>query len=224
MRALAIPLLSAALMGQDAPAPRTLELPAPKVGSFALDAALRQRHSDRNLSGPALSLETLSQLLWSAQGETRPPAREGRPAGRTAPSASAGYPLELYVAVADGDELAAGVYKYSPRGHSLTKIKDGAPEVVFDFIKGQTWVLKCPAIFIFSGFSPRMPGNDPIRKELFTHWESGAAAQSLCLQVTACGLGATVVAGVDLEALRAAAGIPSEERVSVIVPVGRPAQ
>jgi SagB-type dehydrogenase family enzyme len=213
MRALALSLLAAVLMGQEAPKPEPIKLPAPKIGTFSLDQALKERQSTRNLRGPALSIETLSQLLWSAQGTTTP----GK---RTVPSASARYPLELYVAVAKSVQLPEGVYKYSPKDHTITKIKDGSPDMLFGFIANQAWVPKAPAIFIFAGVADRMGGNDLIRKELLTYWESGAATQALCMQVAACGLGATVVAGVDLEAVKRAAGLPAEEKISVIVPVG----
>jgi nitroreductase len=43
----------------------------------------------------------------------------------------------------------------------------------------------------------------------------------MLLQATASGLGARVVSGVDLAAVQAAAGLAKDERVSVIVPVGR---
>jgi nitroreductase len=64
-------------------------------------------------------------------------------------------------------------------------------------------------------------GGDAQASELYTFWESGAAVQALLLQATANGLGARVVSGVDLEAVRSSAGLAKDERVSVIVPVGR---
>jgi len=208
-------MLAAALSAQDAkPAPKPVQLPAPAMGSFPLDKALKERMSVRDLGGPALSVEAISQLLWSAQGENRP----GK---RTVPSARAKYPLELYVVVAKGKALAEGVYRYSPKDHSILKVKDGGPEAVLGPIKGmQPWIPKAPAVFIFSGVASRMGGGSPA-SDLYTFWESGAAAQALLLQVAAAGLGATVASGVDLEAVRAAAGLAEDERVSVIVPVGR---
>jgi SagB-type dehydrogenase family enzyme len=213
-------------MAQEAPAaPQPIKLPAPTVGSFSLDKALKERQSVRTLSGPALSLETLSQLLWSAQGENRPPAREDRPAGRTVPSASGRYPLELYVIVAKSDALPEGVYKYSPKGHTLTKIKDGSPQSLLGSMPGmQPWIPGCPAVFVFAGADLRMGHNDLTQRELYTFWESGAAVQARLLQIVANDLGTTVVSGVDLNAVHAAAGLPAEERISVIIPVGRVAK
>jgi SagB-type dehydrogenase family enzyme len=195
------------------PAPRPVQLPAPAVGPFSLDQALKERASVRELTGPALGVDAISKLLWSAQGENRP----GK---RTVPSARARYPLELYVAVAKSGALPEGVYKYSPKDHSMLKVKDGGPEALLgDVCKGQPWILGAPAIFIFSGVSSRR--GDGQAADLYTFWESGAAVQAMLLQATASGLGARVVSGVDLAAVQAAAGLAKEERVSVIVPVGR---
>ena len=212
MRALALSLLSTALTltAQEAPAPKSIKLPAPAEDSFPLSKALKERRSERTFSGPALSLNDLSRLFWAAQGENRPDRR-------TVPSARAKYPLELYVVVAKSDALADGVYKYSPKDHSILKVKDGNPETIFK--DTQTWIPKSPAVFIFSGVSSRLGGGDA--GELYTFWESGAASQALLMQVAASGLGATVASGVDLNAVKTAAGLSAEERVSVIIPVGR---
>jgi SagB-type dehydrogenase family enzyme len=225
MRALALSLLVTVLTAQEAPADveTVVKLPAPKAGAFSLDDALKERRSVRELTGPALSLDIISQLLWSAQGENRPGT--GR---RTVPSASARYPLELYVVVSDSEQLPQGVYKYSFKEHSITKMsalsRDGNPESFFGAINPTSpWILKAPAVFIISGVSSRMKDYDknPNSRELYTFWESGAAAQSLCLQVAALGLGATVVLGTDLPAVKKAAGLSDDERVCVIIPVGR---
>lgn len=244
MRLLALPLLATVLMSQEAPAqqrdgaryytlskvsdlwhlsensqeePKPVKLPAPSFGAVTLEKVLKERQSIRTLTGPALSLGTLSQLFWAAQGENR--AGTGR---RTVPSASARYPLELYVIVAKSEALPEGVYKYSTKDHMLTKIKDGSPTSLLGSLERmQPWIPNSPAVFLMAGDSSRFGGNDPMRREISFHWEAGAASQALLLAVAANGLGATVVSGVNLEAVHAAAGLPAEEKISVIIPVGR---
>jgi SagB-type dehydrogenase family enzyme len=220
MRLLALSLLVTVLAAQEAVVEKKpVKLPAPKIGAFSLDSALKERQSIRTLTGPALSLEMLSQLLWSAQGENRPGT--GR---RTVPSASARYPLELYVAVSKSEQLDEGVYKYSFKEHTITKVKNGDPESFFASIKPiAAWIPKAPAVFIISGNSSRMRDydNNPNARELYTFWESGAAAQALILQVSALGLGSTVVLSANLPAIKSAVGMSDDERISVIIPVGR---
>jgi len=224
MRALALSsLLVTAMMAQEGATvtqAQAVKLPAPATSSFTLDDTLKQRMSSRKLTGPALDLQTLSQLLWSAQGENRPGSR----ASRTVPSAGARYPLELYVIVADSKALPGGAYKYSSKEHSLTKVKDGNPKSLMgDAIGGQAWVAEAPAVFLVAGIYSRLADRYGDRHaELWTYWESGAALQSMSLKVAALGLGATVVGGaIDMEALHKTLGLQAEEKINMLFPVGR---
>ena len=71
---------------------KTIELPTPRQdGAFSLEHALRQRRSVQDYRNVPITLSQLSQLLWAAQGIT-----DFR-GFRTAPSAGALYPLEVYV-------------------------------------------------------------------------------------------------------------------------------
>lgn len=56
---------------------------------------------------------TTAQLLWAAQGVT---SRQGF---RTAPSAGALYPLEIFVASGNVEGLDPGIYRYQPGSHQL---------------------------------------------------------------------------------------------------------
>ena len=72
-----------------------ISLPKPKLDSgFSIEKALSERRAVRNFKNEALSLEEISQLLWAAQGID---AITG--ATRTAPSAGATQPLEIYLIV-----------------------------------------------------------------------------------------------------------------------------
>jgi|GEM_PF-2086104 len=88
-------------------APREiLALPKPHTrGKMSVEEALSRRRSVRRFDPSPLTMEQISQLFWSLQGITSPRGF------RTAPSAGATFPLEVYVATADG------LYKYIPDGH-----------------------------------------------------------------------------------------------------------
>jgi nitroreductase len=76
-----------------------IKLPAPQTeGGKPLMQALKLRQSTRGNFGPEekLSLQTLSNLLWAADGVNRPGGH------RTAPSAVDWQNIEIYVATADG--------------------------------------------------------------------------------------------------------------------------
>ena len=71
-----------------------IELPAPSVqGNRSLEATIAERRSVREFGRRALTLEELGQLLWAAQGIT---SDRGL---RSAPSAGALYPLEVFAVV-----------------------------------------------------------------------------------------------------------------------------
>jgi SagB-type dehydrogenase family enzyme len=87
---------------QDAP---VIKLPPPQmVGGKPLMQALKLRQSTRGDFGPAekLSLQTLSNLLWAADGVNRPNLKEPEKGHRTAPSAVDWQNIQIYVATADG--------------------------------------------------------------------------------------------------------------------------
>lgn len=70
----------------------TIKLPEPVQDSkTSIEQALLQRRSVRIFTDSPLTLADVSQLLWAAQGVTSPRGL------RTAPSAGALYPLEMYI-------------------------------------------------------------------------------------------------------------------------------
>ncbi|MFC1699901.1 nitroreductase family protein, partial [Candidatus Omnitrophota bacterium] len=89
-----------------------ITLPQPKlVSQVSIEQAISQRRSIRKFNPQQLSLESLSQLLWSAQGITD----SGRSL-RAAPSAGALYPMEIYALNQDG------VFRYLPQAHKLKQV------------------------------------------------------------------------------------------------------
>ena len=85
-----------------------IELPEPRYDSeTSVEKALLERRSIRDYSESSLSLSEISQLLWSAQGITNTRGF------RTAPSAGALYPLELFLVVGKNKQL---IKKLLPNG------------------------------------------------------------------------------------------------------------
>ncbi len=78
----------------------TIMLPdVPETGDVSVEEAIRRRRSVRNFRVDALEPEIVSRLLWAAQGITEPGFGL-----RSAPSAGATYPLEIFIAT--GEHLA----------------------------------------------------------------------------------------------------------------------
>lgn len=106
--------------GKTAGLTRKVILPPPAyTGGTSLEAALAKRYSVRRFSDRPLPLAALAQILWAAQGITTD-AVTG--ATRTAPSAGATYPLEIYLVAGNVADLPPGLYHYHPKEHSLTPL------------------------------------------------------------------------------------------------------
>jgi len=187
-------------------------LPAPaREGGMPLQEALGRRRSVREFAAAPLSERELGQLLWAAQGANR---SDGR---RTAPSAGALYPLELYVATPNG------FFYYDPRRHQLERRSAGDLRMAISRAAlGQKQVAEAPAVFLFSGVIERTSKRYGERAPRYVYMEVGHAAQNLLLQAVALNLGGVPVGAFDDTQLQQAAGLPADHRPLYLVPVGRP--
>ncbi len=196
----------------------TISLPAPRQESgFSLERALRERRSVREFSKAALTQEEISQLLWAAQGIT------GRGGLRTAPSAGALYPLELYLVVGAVSGLDPGVYKYVPAGHKLMKAMAGdLHRQLAAAALGQDSVADAAAVLVFTAVEKRTARKYGSRASRYVHIETGHAAQNVFLQATALGLATVVVGAFDDEKVGEVLNLPSGETPLYLMPLGRP--
>ncbi|HII06353.1 MAG TPA: SagB/ThcOx family dehydrogenase [Methanotrichaceae archaeon] len=197
-----------------------IELPDPRIdGGISVENALKERRSIRSFTDEPLYLVEVSQLLWAAQGETDDAGH------RSAPSAMATYPLEVYLLAGNVIGLPAGIYHYSPQDHNLIVIASGnrIPALFNTSSDRVDWREKAPAVFVITGVFERMnkiPGQDSSR---FVYIEAGAAAENLLLEVVSLGLGSTYTAGFDENRTKEYLRLSEGETPIGILPVGRPA-
>ena len=191
--------------------PRPLPDPMPtEPGS--LEEAIAARRSVRDLVDRPLNESHIGQLLWSAQGIT---GSQGR---RAAPSAGATYPLELYVATADG------VARYEVDAHALSDhLTDDRRSALASAALDQAWLAEAGAVIVLTGVVERTADRYGDRAERFVLLEAGHAAQNVLLQATALGLvGVPVGAFDDAEVSRVLA-LPADHEPLYLLPVGFPA-
>jgi SagB-type dehydrogenase family enzyme len=197
-------------------APKAIGLPAPRVtGTVSVEGALKARRSLRTFSAQPMTLAEVGQLLWAAQGVTDPSGR------RTAPSAGACYPLELYLVAGNVTGLAPGVYRYRPSEHDLMPVAMGDRRAAVAKACRQGWVAEAPASVAFAAIYARTAKKYPDRAARYIPIEVGAAAENLALQAVALGLGTTVVGAYDDAALAQALGSASDERPLALLPMGK---
>lgn len=169
----------------------SLILPSPHTdGGIYLNKALEERRTIRTLKNDSLTLETVSQLLWSAQGITDDKGH------RTAGSAFEAYPLEVYVLAGNVTNLTAGVYHYIPQDHSLVQVSRGDVRAKFvntSVVPANAWIKTAPAIFLITGNFEKVFKKGAENSTVYI--EAGLASENLLLEVVSLDLGCTYVGG-----------------------------
>ena len=202
-----------------APAPPPIQpdsmipLPAPATdGQTSIEAALAQRRSVREFSARPLTDAELGQLLWAAQGIT------DQTGYRTAPSAGALYPLEIYVATGDG------LFHYEVDRHALATLdRTDLRPALHQAALRQGAVSQAPALFVIAAVYQRTAGKyGAERSPRYVHLEAGHAAQNLLLQAVALGLGAVPIGAFDDTDVQRVLNLPAEEEPLYLIPVGQP--
>jgi len=194
-----------------------MKLPEPRYDSdVSIEQTLLQQRSTRSCTEEPLTLQELSQLLWAAQGITDPRGF------RTAPSAGALYPLELYVMIGDVENLSPCVYRYQPDEHQLLKTVDGdkRAELAGAALK-QDCVKEGAIVIVFTAVYERTTRKYDDRGIRYVHIEVGHAAQNLCLQATAMDLGTVTIGAFYDEEVAELLNLPKDEQPLYIIPVGR---
>jgi SagB-type dehydrogenase family enzyme len=194
-------------------------LPDPSYkGGISVEEAIRSRRTTRDFQPVPLTLSQLSQLLWAAQGITDKGMKF-----RSAPSAGALYPLDVYIVVGYGgvEGLAEGVYRFLPRRRALRKIAKGDKRGdVAEAALAQNWIAQAPAVFIITAEYRRTMvkyGNRGIRYALI---EVGHVGQNIFLQAEALGLGAGIVGAFGDGRLAKAIEARDRHEPLIIMPVG----
>ena len=195
-----------------------IKLPEPKYDSnTSVEQALFERRSIREYKDTPLTLAEISQLLWAAQGITYP-----RWGFRTAPSAGALYPLELYVVSGNVNGLPKGIYKYRPQGHELVMIVEGDKRTeLCNAALGQSSIKEAASVIVFVAVYQRTTGKYGERGIRYVHMEVGHASQNIYLQAVSLNLGTVVIGAFDDEDVKKIINTGDEEQPLYLMPVGR---
>jgi SagB-type dehydrogenase family enzyme len=171
---------------------RHMNLPKPILkGTVSVEEAIQHRRTIRSYLSKALTLEQLSQIFWAAQGITEDGGYK-----RSAPSAGALYPLDIYAIVGDNgvEGVKAGIYHYNPHKHVALLIAEG------DFRKevartalSQMWMARAPINLVITSEYSRITSKYGTRGEMYAMIEAGLVGQNIFLQAEALGLRAGIV-------------------------------
>lgn len=191
-----------------------MKLPDPDIKDrMSVEEALSRRRSVRRFRPEALPPGQIGQLCWAAQGITN--RKRGL---RTAPSAGATYPLEVYVFTSEG------VFHYEARSHELVKRhRDDLRADLAAAALSQQSVELAPVVLVFTAVYERTETRYKDRARRYVHMEAGHAAQNVLLQAVAMGLGGVPVGAFSDDRVAVLLELREDESPLYIIPVGRPA-
>ncbi len=195
----------------------TIDLPQPVTdGDMSLEEALTLRRSVRSYTEEPLTLSEVSQLLWSAQGITN------ERGFRTAPSAGATFPLEMFLVVNDVDGLEKGLYHYHPEGHHLEFMREAdLAEPLYRASLSQSMILDGGIVLVFGAVFERTTERYGDRGIRYVHNEIGHASQNVHLQAAALDLGTVVIGAYDDDEVEGILQLGDQYNVLYLMPVGK---
>lgn len=197
-----------------------INLPQPELkGKMSLEEVIFKRRSRREYTKESLTLEQVSQILWSGQGIT-----DEKTGFRSSPSAGALYPLDIYLVVGEKGvkDLEAGVYHFTSKEHKVEKLKSGdLREALMKASAGQSFIAQAPVVLVITGEYERTTVKYGERGKQYVHQEAGHTAQNIYLQIEGLGLGTVTIGAFDEEEIIKILGLPQTYRPLYVMPVGR---
>ncbi len=194
-----------------------IKLSDPKyTSSTSIEETLLKRRSVRTYRDKPLKIEEVSQLLWAAQGIT------DRRGFRTAPSAGALYPLEIYVVIGNVMNISDGIYKYNPYKHELEYVQRGDKRnELCKAALGQSPIREAPMVIVFAAIYERTTVKYGNRGIIYVYIEAGHVAQNILLQAESLDLGAVVIGAFYDEEVKKVLKMSNKESPIYIIAVGK---
>lgn len=198
------------------PMTQMIDLPQPDLdGNMSLEKAMYSRRSRRTFSQDQVTMQELSQILWSAQGITDESGH------RTAPSGKSAYPFTVYIVVRNVEDLDPGLYQYLPEEHQLGLLGLANAGDLLTSAGVQQGAQDAPIVLLPTASYGKMkavfPDNDPVPNTLL---EAGHIGQNVYLQVEAMGMSTVVMGGFNAVKVGEVLNLDPAEDVIYLIPVG----
>ncbi len=192
--------------------------PKRKNENCSLIEALKKRRTIREITGKKIGSSRLDQLVWAACGNTL--KYEGV-VFRTAPSAGATYPIELYAAINNTENYENGIYIYNKKTEKLDIVNNGAflPEIQ-KMSWDQDFISLSNAIFLMVYDPKKIEKEYGVKSRDYALLECGHIAQNILLMAMAKGLGAVPVGAFSKKRLANLLNLKPDRKVLYMVCVG----
>lgn len=188
-------------LAQEAPASIKLNEPSFTEG-LTLMQALKERKSSSGFTDREISLQDLSNIVWSSVGVNR---EDGR---RTSPTGSNRQEIEVYVF------LKTGAYWYNYKNNSLDLVKEGD----FRSITGRGEAANAYMDMLFIADTDKTgPGSKPGEAATVSYVDVGYVSQNVYLACANAGIGSRARGGWDQQKVTATLGL----KPSMIVVLGQ---
>jgi len=188
---------------------KPVKLPAPQLESGKpLMQALKARKSSRAFSAKELPLQVLSDLLWAADGISRP--NSGL---RTAPSAMDMQEIDIYLAKADG------LYLFDPQKNMLIPV---IAEDIRGLTGGQEFVKEAPLNLIYVADLSKMSRLSESEAESYAGMDTGFISENAYLYCASAGLATVVRGSIDRVGLAKAMKLRADQKIILAQTVGYP--
>jgi SagB-type dehydrogenase family enzyme len=205
------------------PGASVVALPPPTLdGGPPAARTISTRRSVRSFSTQPMTQDELSRILFLADGISADGFGNAR---RTAPSAGALYPIEIYPVVHNVAGLERGVYHYAYREHALELVR--AADLRGDVVEGgigQEFLGQCGAVLFLTLILQRMRPKYQDRSYRYGLLEAGHIGENAYLAATELGLGVCGVGAFMDDQVNAMLGVDGVEEAAVfMVAVGHKA-
>ncbi|NOX62159.1 MAG: SagB/ThcOx family dehydrogenase [Chloroflexi bacterium] len=196
---------------------KTVKLPPYKMVNAPLGIAIRARRSIREMSGKPMDLQTLSTILFYANGTTgdfilaseTTDALPEHSLGadfvgklRAAPSGGGLYPIYLYIVARNVKDLEDGLYIYLPLSHALHTVRTFDEQDKEAFANLAQWGVNINSakvnlaiFFVYSLFENSRKYGD--QGATFAIIEAGEMSQNMHLCCTALNLASCDIGGYE---------------------------
>ena len=180
-------------------------LPKPRLNTGKpLMQCIAERRTSRSFSAEELPLQTVSEVLFVADGITSPDGKKSVPTARNRQN------QRVYAFRADG------VYLYNNKKHALDKVLDG------DLRKNcgkQAFHAVAPLVLVYVSDMSAV-GNTPVQQAIYSGNHSGHAAQNVYLYAASEGLSTVICGLLDRDLIKKILKLGGDDMVIFSQPVG----
>ncbi len=193
-----------------------ITLPEPDFKGKALEDSISGRRSQRNFSSENITLSELSMLLWAGNGITN---EHGL---RSAPSAGALYPIDIYVLPSRVAGASCGIYMYRPENHELVLVKEGEfSEEVYETSYGQSHVRNAAVLLVLVSTPKRTTSKYGDVGEDYVLIEAGHIAQNILLESESLVIKSVPIGGFDRNAASSVLGVEGGKEAIYLIAAGK---